>query len=75
MILRGGEPVDLDAVEGIVDVLDGGADDDELYALQWSEHLSWLRMAVTVTGMLGGSMRRLPDEAPDDQVWTVMQDT
>ena len=71
MILRGGEPVEFDDVRGVVEALDGGDDEDELYALQWAEHLSWLRMAITVTGMLGGSMRRLPDEAPDDRVWTV----
>lgn len=71
MILRGGEPVEFDDVRGVVEALNGGDDEDELYALQWSEHLSWLRMAITVTGMLGGSMRRLPDEAPDDRVWTV----
>lgn len=71
MILRGGEPVELDDVEGVVEALSGGDDEDELYVLQWAEHVSWLRMAVTVTGMLGGSMRRLPDEAPDDRVWTV----
>lgn len=72
MILRNGEPVEFEDVRGVVEELEGGGDDeDELYALQWTEHLSWLRMAITVTGMLGGSMRRLPDEAPDDQVWTV----
>lgn len=71
MILRGGEPAEFDDVRGVVEALSGGDDEDELYVLQWTEHLSWLRMAVTVTGMLGGSMRRLPDEAPDDQVWTV----
>lgn len=71
MILRGGEPVEFDDVEGVVEALNGGDDEDELYVLQWTEHLSWLRMAVTVTRMLGGSMRRLPDEAPDDRVWTV----
>nr|DAK80758.1 MAG TPA: hypothetical protein [Caudoviricetes sp.] len=43
--------------------------------LQWSEMLSWLRMATTVTGRLGGSMRRLPDETPDGETWTVMKDT
>nr|DAV82380.1 MAG TPA: hypothetical protein [Caudoviricetes sp.] len=71
MILRGGYPVEFEDVRGVVEELDGGDDEDELYALQWTEHLSWLRMAITVTGMLGGSMRRLPEEAPDDQVWTV----
>ena len=72
MILRGGEPVEFNDVRSVVEALDGGGDDeDELYSLQWTEHLSWLRMAIVVTGMLGGSMRRLPDESPDDQVWTV----
>ena len=50
-------------------------EDDELYALQWSEMLSWLRMATTVTETLGGSMRRLPDETPDGETWTVMNNT
>ena len=70
MILRGGEPIEFEDVGGVVEALELN-DDGELYALQWTEHLSWLRMAITVTGMLGGSMRRLPDEAPDDQMWMV----
>nr|DAO83281.1 MAG TPA: hypothetical protein [Caudoviricetes sp.] len=49
--------------------------EDELYMLQWTEMLSWLRMASTVTERLGGSMRRLPDETPDGETWTVMKDT
>lgn len=74
MILRGGEPVELKDVRAVVEAMELSTD-DELYMLQWTEHLSWLKMALTVTKMLGGSMRRLPDEAPDDLVWTVMQDT
>lgn len=50
-------------------------EEDELYMLQWTEMLSWLRMAMTVTDMLGGTMRRLPDETPDGKTWTVMKDT
>lgn len=50
-------------------------EEDELYMLQWTEMLSWLRMASTVTGRLGGTMRRLPDETPDGETWTVMKDT
>lgn len=74
MILRGGKPVELYDVRAVVEGLEG-EDDDEMYALQWSEMLSWLRMAVTVTDMLGGDMRRLPDETPDGETWTVMKDT
>lgn len=72
MILRGGVEVALDDVRAVVEAMD---QEDELYALQWSEMLSWLRMASTVTGRLGGSMRRLPDETPDGETWTVMKDT
>nr|DAW42206.1 MAG TPA: hypothetical protein [Caudoviricetes sp.] len=43
--------------------------------LQWTEMLSWLRMASTVVSKLGGDMRRLPDETPDGEVWTVMSIT
>ena len=43
--------------------------------LQWTEMLSWLRMASTVVSRLGGDMRRLPDETPDGEVWTVMSIT
>lgn len=72
MILRNGAPVEFEDVRALVKTMESSADDDgELYVLQWTEHLSWLRMAITVTTMLGGSMRRLPDEAPDDLVWTV----
>lgn len=74
VILRGGEPVEIEDVRALVETMESAGDDEELYVLMWTEHLSWLRMAITVTGMLGGSMRRLPDEAPDDQVWTVLGD-
>nr|DAQ29742.1 MAG TPA: hypothetical protein [Caudoviricetes sp.] len=74
MILRGGVEVRLEDVRAIVEVLEY-EEDGELYALQWTEMLSWLRMASTVTGRLGGSMRRLPDETPDGATWTVMNDT
>lgn len=74
MILRGGVEVGLEDVRAVVEGLEGD-DDDELYVLQWSEMLSWLRMATTVTARLGGSMRRLPDETPDGETWTVMKDT
>lgn len=74
MILRGGMVVNLSDVRAVVEAMDQN-DEDELYMLQWSEMLSWLRMATTVTGRLGGSMRRLPDETPDGETWTVMKDT
>ncbi len=74
MILRGGIEVGLEDVRAVVEGLEGD-EDDELYVLQWSEMLSWLRMAMTVTARLGGSMRRLPDETPDGETWTVMKDT
>lgn len=75
MILRGGVEVGLEDVRAVVEGLEEEDDDDELYVLQWSEMLSWLRMAGTVTARLGGSMRRLPDETPDGETWTVMKDT
>ena len=74
MILRGGVEVRLEDVRAVVEMMEC-EEDDELYALQWSEMLSWLKMATTVTGTLGGSMRRLPDETPDGKTWTVMKDT
>lgn len=74
MILRGGREVDLSDVRAVVECM-STEEDDELYMLQWTEMLSWLRMATTVTDMLGGSMRRLPDETPDRVTWTVMKDT
>lgn len=74
LILRGGVAVDLSDVRAVVEGLEA-SDDDEMYMLQWTEMLSWLRMASTVTGRLGGSMRRLPDETPDGEVWTVMNIT
>jgi hypothetical protein len=74
VILRGGREVALDDVRAVVEAM-GADEEDELYVLQWSEMLSWLRMANTVTGRLGGSMRRLPDETPDGETWTVMKDT
>lgn len=74
LVTRGGAPVDLSDVRAVVEAM-GRDEEDELYMLQWTEMLSWLRMASTVTGRLGGSMRRLPDETPDGEVWTVMKDT
>lgn len=73
LVMRGGVAVDPSDVRAVVEAMD--QDDDELYALQWSEMLSWLRMASTVVSRLGGDMRRLPDETPDGEVWTVMSIT
>lgn len=70
-ITRGGMAVDLSDVRAVVE----GLEQDELYMLQWAEMLSWLRMASTVVSRLGGDMRRLPDETPDEEVWTVMSIT
>lgn len=74
LVMRGGVEVALDDVRAVVEAMSTD-EEDELYMLQWSEMLSWLRMASTVTGRLGGSMRRLPDETPDGETWTVMKDT
>lgn len=74
LVMRGGTAVDLSDVRAVVEAMEC-EEDDELYMLQWSEMLSWLRMASTVTERLGGSMRRLPDETPDGETWTVMKDT
>lgn len=74
LVMRGGTAVDLSDVRAVVEAMEQD-EEDELYMLQWTEMLSWLRMATMVTGRLGGSMRRLPDETPDGQVWTVMKDT
>lgn len=74
LIMRGGTAVDLSDVQAVVEAMNQ-EDDDELYALQWAEMLSWLRMALTVVSRLGGDMRRLPDETPDGAVWTVMSIT
>lgn len=74
MILRGGTEVEIEDVRVVVEAM-GEDEEDELYMLQWTEMLSWLRMARTVTDRLGGSMRRLPDETPDGETWTVMKDT
>jgi hypothetical protein len=74
VILRGGVEVRIEDVRAVVEAMEC-EEEDELYMLQWSEMLSWLRMATTVTGRLGGSMRRLPDETPDGETWTVMKDT
>lgn len=71
LITRGGMAVDLSDVRAVVEDLEG----DEMYALQWAEHMSWLRMASTVVLRLGGDMRRLPDETPDGEAWTVMSIT
>ena len=71
MILRGGVEVGLEDVRAVVEAMEQD-EEDELYVLQWTEMLSWLRMASTVTGRLGGSMRRLPDETPDGETWTVL---
>lgn len=74
LVMRGGVAVDISDVRAVVEELEG-EEDDELYMLQWTEMLSWLRMASTVVSRLGGDMRRLPDETPDGEVWTVMKDT
>ena len=74
MILRAGIEVGLDDVRAVVEAMEQN-EEDELYMLQWTEMLSWLRMASTVTERLGGAMRRLPDETPDGETWTVMKDT
>lgn len=74
MILRRGVEVDLSDVRAVVEAMEQD-EEDELYMLQWTEMLSWLRMASTVVSRLGGDMRRLPDETPDGEVWTVMKDT
>lgn len=71
LVTRGGMAVDLSDVRAVVEAMS----EDELYMLQWSEMLSWLRMASTVVSRLGGDMRRLPDETPDGEVWTVMSIT
>lgn len=75
LVMRGGVAINLKDVRAVVEGLEAGDDDEELYALQWSEMLSWLRMASTVVSRLGGDMRRLPDETPDGRVWTVMSIT
>lgn len=74
LIMRGGTAVDLSGVRAVVEAM-GADEEDELYMLQWTEMLSWLRMALTVVSRLGGDMRRLPDETPDGEVWTVMSVT
>lgn len=74
LVMRGGTAVDLSDVRAVVEAM-GQNDEDELYMLQWTEMLSWLRMASTVVSGLGGGMRRLPDETPDGEVWTVMSIT
>lgn len=72
LVMRGGTAVDLSDVRAVVEAME---EEDELYMLQWTEMLSWLRMASTVVSRLGGDMRRLPDETPDGEVWTVMSIT
>lgn len=74
LVMRGGTAVDLSDVRAVVAAMERN-EEDELYMLQWSEMLSWLRTASTVVSRLGGSMRRLPDETPDGEVWTVMNTT
>ena len=74
LILRGGVAIDLSDVRAVVESMEE-QDADEMYVLQWTEMLSWLRMASTVVFRLGGDMRRLPDETPDGQVWRVMNVT
>lgn len=74
LVMRGGAAVDLSDVRAVVEAMEQN-EEDELYMLQWTEMLSWLRMASTVVSRLGGSMRRLPDETPDGETWTVMKDT
>lgn len=73
LVMRGGTAVDLSDVRAVVEAME--EEEDELYMLQWTEMLSWLRMASTVVSRLGGDMRRLPDETPDGAVWTVMSIT
>lgn len=74
VIMRGGTAVDLSDVRAVLEAMSTD-EEDELYMLQWTEMLSWLRMASTVVSRLGGSMRRLPDETPDGKTWTVMKGT
>lgn len=74
LVTRGGAAVDLSDVRAVVEAMSAD-EEDELYMLQWTEMLSWLRMASTVVARLGGDMRRLPDETPDGEVWTVMSIT
>lgn len=74
LVMRGGVAVDLSDVRAVVEAMSAD-EEDELYMLQWTEMLSWLRMASTVVSRLGGDMRRLPDETPDGEVWTVMSIT
>lgn len=74
LVMRGGTAVDLSSVRAIIEALEQN-EEDELYMLQWIEMLSWLRMASTVVFKLGGDMRRLPDETPDGEAWTVMSIT
>jgi hypothetical protein len=74
VILRGGREVAIGDVRAVVEAMEQN-EEDELYMLQWTEMLSWLRMASTVVSRLGGDMRRLPDETPDGETWTVMKDT
>lgn len=74
LIMRGGVAVDLSDVRAVVEAMSAD-EEDELYMLQWTEMLSWLRMASTVVSRLGGDMRRLPDETPDGVTWTVMSIT
>lgn len=74
LITRGGMAVDLSGVRAVVEAMEQN-EEDELYMLQWTEMLSWLRMASTVVSRLGGVMRRLPDETPDGETWTVMNTT
>lgn len=74
LVMRGGTAVALSDVRAVVEAL-GENGDDEMYMLQWTEMLSWLRVASTVVLRLGGDMRRLPDETPDGEVWTVMSIT
>lgn len=74
LVMRGGVEVELEDVRAVVEAMSED-EEDELYMLQWTEMLSWLRMASTVVSRLGSDMRRLPDETPDGEVWTVMKDT
>ena len=74
LVMRGGVEVGLEDVRAVVEAMEQD-EEDELYMLQWTEMLSWLRMASTVVSRLGGDMRRLPDETPDGKTWTVMSIT
>jgi len=43
LVMRGGMAVDLSDVRAVVEAMEQN-EEDELYMLQWTEMLSWLRM-------------------------------